>query len=310
MARGRIIDKSFYENEDVAKLSVGARLMYSGTIVYSDDEGRMKAAVVYLKAKLFPFDQATRIDTIKAWRDEIVSTGLIKLYAAGGTEYLYHPNWNRWQPIRKDRAHPSDCPSPTKNNQLTTKCQPVDNQMPAIPNQTVPDQTVPDQTEPNQHITASKSRASPDGKPKAPKTAPTGDHQRMREHVCATYLAKSPPKSKYLFLKEDGGIVKFCLRNWTVEECMALWDEFLSQNWDFEGRDGKLVKVAHSLRNFQTKVRVLVESNNYKIAAKKYAEKPAADNPLAKLELKGVPAPAINGITLDQARRLQEMSKP
>lgn len=297
MARGRIIDKSFYENEDVAKLSVGARLMYAGTIVYSDDEGRMKAAVVYLKAKLFPFDQATRIDTIKAWRDEIVSTGLIKLYAAGGTEYLYHPNWNRWQPIRKDRAHPSDCPSPTKNNQLTTKCQPVDNQMLAIPNQTVPDQTIPDQ-----HITASKSRSVLDGKPKEPTTA----YQRLVEHVCTTYKAKYG--ANYAFAGEDGRAVKWCLQSWTVEECMALWDQFISRRWDFE-KEGKLVRIPHALRHFQQKIRILLENDAYKKHAQNYIEQGGGVNPLLGVELKSVPAPARTGVTLEQAKKLQELSK-
>lgn len=138
MARGRLIDKQIYLNESLAKLPVDARYLYKGMIVHADDEGRMKASAAILKALIFPFDEATRIDTVKKWRDQIANTGVIKLYAAGGQEYLVHPNWDRWQPLRKDRAKPSDCPP--GGDEPTTKRQPMVDSPQPLPNPTQPNQ--------------------------------------------------------------------------------------------------------------------------------------------------------------------------
>ncbi len=143
MASGRIIHKDLFLNEDLSELSIEERFLYIGTVVFSDDDGRMKASPVYLKASIFPLDTRVSIEKIKLWRDNLAGKKLIGIYLAGGKEYLYHPNWTRWQSLRKDRYHPSDCPCPDGiiplGNQLATSGQP-----PA----TEPNLTEPNLTEP------------------------------------------------------------------------------------------------------------------------------------------------------------------
>lgn len=140
MASGRIIHKSFFINESFSQVEFGARLLYVGTIVHADDEGRMKASPKYLKALIFPFDEVIRISSVMAWRDKLSASGLIQLYAAGGQEYLVHPNWKKWQPLRSDRVKNSDCPPPSSGCQLVVKCP---------PNLTQPNLTEPNLTQPN-----------------------------------------------------------------------------------------------------------------------------------------------------------------
>lgn len=141
MASGRIIHKTIHTSEQLADLEIGARYLYKAMIIHSDDKGRMKASPKFLKALVFPFDEVIRINTIKDWRDKISASGLILLYAADGQEYLVHPNWEKWQPLRSDRVKPSDCPDPTG-------CQPIDNHMSTKcpPNLTEPNRTKPNQT--------------------------------------------------------------------------------------------------------------------------------------------------------------------
>lgn len=160
MARGRVLDKKIHTDEELAKCPVEARYLYQAMIIHSDDEGRMKASPNFLKAVIFPFDDAIRVDTVKRWRDQLASIGVIKLYAAGGKEYLSHPNWDKWQPLRKDRNRPSDCPA--DGEPLSTKWQPDVNQL-ATP--TVPNPTEPNLTKPNRNGMATKSVAPLSGGP-------------------------------------------------------------------------------------------------------------------------------------------------
>jgi len=154
VARGRVLDRRIHTNEELASCPVEARYLYKALIIHADDEGRMKANPIFLKALIFPFDEAIRVDTVKRWRDLLASIGVIKLYAAGGKEYLSHPNWDKWQPLRKDRNKPSDCPS--DGEPVATSCQPNVNHPPPL---TVPNLTEPNPTKPNRNVVAPKSGA-------------------------------------------------------------------------------------------------------------------------------------------------------
>jgi hypothetical protein len=111
-------------------------------IVHSDDDGRMKANPKHIKALIYPFDHGLRTDDLQESLCALHNAKLISLYQVDGKDYLYHPNWEKWQPIRKDRYKPSDCPPPPPQNpdgnQMATRWQPV------------VDTTQPNLTRPNQ----------------------------------------------------------------------------------------------------------------------------------------------------------------
>lgn len=129
MASSRLINKAIYTNAQLGELDINIRYFYKALIVHADDEGRLRANTKHLKALIFPFDEGLRTDTLSEWLEKLQASGLVCLYAVGGKEYLYHPNWKNWQTIRGDRFKPSDCPCPQNVNQMTTRCQPSDNQM-------------------------------------------------------------------------------------------------------------------------------------------------------------------------------------
>lgn len=139
-----MIDKEISSNVDLGRLSRDARLLYALSIVHADDEGRMRAEGVYLKGKVFPYDDDLTSTKVQELRNQLASIGQITLYTKAGKEYLCHPNWDRWQPIRKDREKPSDCPAPTDDG-----CQLVDRRFTnGTPYHTVPDLTKPKRTLP------------------------------------------------------------------------------------------------------------------------------------------------------------------
>lgn len=121
-----MIHEILFSNEELNDLPIEARYLYIATIVHADDAGRMRADPKYLKLKAFPFDNHM-VDEVLTWRNQLsTKTKLIVVYEVDGKEYLFHPNWNKWQLLRKDRMKPTDCPNPCQPsvNQVSTTGQP------------------------------------------------------------------------------------------------------------------------------------------------------------------------------------------
>lgn len=146
MSGKRMVHEALFSNLDLADLPIEARYLYVCMIVHADDSGRLKADPRYLKLKAFPFDSHS-VDKVRTWRDQLATNGcLLKIYRVGGQEYAEHPNWGKWQSVRKDRMKPTDCPDPCQptDNQVATNCQPLVDKCP--PNLTEPNLTQPNQT--------------------------------------------------------------------------------------------------------------------------------------------------------------------
>ncbi|MEM7124994.1 MAG: hypothetical protein AAF702_01625 [Chloroflexota bacterium] len=124
----RMIHISFFEDEDVAKLSIEARLMLIGMIVLADDEGRLKINTKYLRSKIFPYDDFTtqRISELLAEVHNTLEN--VHFYESNGKKFAQFEKWYEYQNLRKDRIIKSKIPSPHNDNQVTTTCQPTDNQ--------------------------------------------------------------------------------------------------------------------------------------------------------------------------------------
>jgi hypothetical protein len=105
MARKRIIDPEFWSDEEIGAWSPLARLFYIGLWNFADDEGRIKAHPVLLRAQIFPYD--TRI-SISKLKEEI---GLkVQWYEVDGSQYGYIKNFLKYQRI--DRPSQSKLPTP------------------------------------------------------------------------------------------------------------------------------------------------------------------------------------------------------
>lgn len=108
MAR-RMIDDSMWSNERFAEMPMGARLLQIGIINHADDQGRMKANPIYLRAQVFPYDDVSP-KQIHEWLTLMATNDTIILYEVDGRAYLQLTNWWKYQALQY--AQPSQFPRP------------------------------------------------------------------------------------------------------------------------------------------------------------------------------------------------------
>lgn len=124
-----MIYTTLYGDKKIASLSIEARFLFTGLVVFADDDGRLEGDPVLIKSKIYPRDENIKTEDIKKWLSEITSAGLIENYEVNSEPYISHPNWSKFQKLRSDRRKESNIPPP--DNQMTTSCQPNDGHLPA-----------------------------------------------------------------------------------------------------------------------------------------------------------------------------------
>ena len=87
MARIRTIKPEFWEDENLAKLPVHARLLFIGTWNFADDNGALLANPVLMKSHIFPYEDIG-ISTISEWIDMLVENGMLIRTTYNGKDYL------------------------------------------------------------------------------------------------------------------------------------------------------------------------------------------------------------------------------
>ncbi len=127
MVQRRMVYASLWQNEAFGELDDKSKLLYIGLLTLADDYGRLKNNPSVFRSQVFLYDEKITIKEIKDSVAHLDEMGLIKLYDS--EQFLYHPNWFKFQILRKDRLGRSLCPTP--DNQMSTKWQPVDGQLPA-----------------------------------------------------------------------------------------------------------------------------------------------------------------------------------
>ena len=100
MARIRTIKPKFFDDVKVGRISRDARLLYIGLWVFSDDIGVVVGDTVWLKSKIFPYDQI-QVQQFEKWMNELVINGFICLLSYNGERFIYLPNFTRHQVINK-----------------------------------------------------------------------------------------------------------------------------------------------------------------------------------------------------------------
>lgn len=136
----RLITSEIFRNEKFGSLTDAGRLFFIGCFSNADDEGRLRGSPKYLKALFFPYDNDKTAENVLEMRNACQKLGLIYVYNINEAEYLYCIGWEEHQVIRKDRRKESNIPAPNmllstvkqpEDNQVSTSCQPVDNQSPS-----------------------------------------------------------------------------------------------------------------------------------------------------------------------------------
>ena len=109
MARKRMIDPAFWEDEKIGALSPRARLTFIALWNFAEDTGVGRAKRVYLKNQIFSYDDLS----LKEFEDifkELVDQKLITLFTAQGQTYYFINNFKKHQYI--NRPTPSKLPVP------------------------------------------------------------------------------------------------------------------------------------------------------------------------------------------------------
>ena len=112
MPRIRTIKPEFWASEQIGECSSNARLLFIGLWNFADDYGVHPDKPKELKAKLFPYDDATTSEA-RTWIDELVKQTLLRRFDANGATYLHVTGWEKHQRIDK-RNEEKRHPDPTK----------------------------------------------------------------------------------------------------------------------------------------------------------------------------------------------------
>lgn len=127
MARKRMIHDTIWESDQFCSLESVERELYIYFINIGDDEGRFKTSPSRVCRRVFPIrDEDTPRPAyavaheitphmVQQMIERLAISGLIKLYKVGGELYGFHPNWDSYQTIRKDRFSKSDLPAPEES---------------------------------------------------------------------------------------------------------------------------------------------------------------------------------------------------
>jgi hypothetical protein len=126
MAKARMLHKKICTSEDVNKLPLPARLLFSWLITAADDDGRMKGDPPYVKVEVVPYTNWP-LKLISTYLNQMKDIGLIYYWQQDSRWYIEFSKWKEHQYIAKDRYHPSLLPSYEEFNKslYTTRIQPV-----------------------------------------------------------------------------------------------------------------------------------------------------------------------------------------
>ncbi|KAA2242851.1 hypothetical protein F0L74_10000 [Chitinophaga agrisoli] len=100
MARDRMIRKKFWDDRKLAKVSRDSRLTFIGIWNLADDLGIVVADHIFLKSKVYPFDNIP-VQAFDKWLGELKSHGFIKEFVYGGDIFYFLPNFKKHQTINR-----------------------------------------------------------------------------------------------------------------------------------------------------------------------------------------------------------------
>ena len=104
-----MIKPQFWDDSKIAKISRDARLLYIGMWNFCDDLGVIRADMVWLKSKIFPFDQM-QIQQFEKICQEILRNGFISLFSYRDEEFYYLPKFSLHQKINKPNFEDENVP--------------------------------------------------------------------------------------------------------------------------------------------------------------------------------------------------------
>lgn len=117
MARKRMLDPSFWDDDSIGMLCNEARLLFLCCVSQADDDGRMTGVAGTWKKIAFGFTSVS-IEQVDQWLNEIAASvrSFIR-YESGNHPYIALLNWQKYQKV--DHPTLSIIPPPTRDSGTT-----------------------------------------------------------------------------------------------------------------------------------------------------------------------------------------------
>ena len=107
MARSRLLKPDFFDDEKMADLPFGARLLFEALWTLADREGRLEDRPEKIAAFAFPYDKPIQKRARREspdYLDALVAAGCVVRYEVNGQRLLWLPNWDKHQKIHEREA--------------------------------------------------------------------------------------------------------------------------------------------------------------------------------------------------------------
>ena len=103
MAQKRMIDKKISVSEDIANLTLPAKLLFSWMIPHADDVGLLPVSARSIKALVVPLVDELTVETIGNHLETMRKAGLIEPLEWFGDKFWRITNFSQHQTLKKDR---------------------------------------------------------------------------------------------------------------------------------------------------------------------------------------------------------------
>jgi hypothetical protein len=109
----RQLKAAFWTDGELLRWPLAKRMMYAGLVQLADDSGCLENDAFTYKLQLFPspIDTDITVELIAQWIDELIVSGKLLAYEAGGKQCVYLKNFHKHQRI--DNPSAPEVPLPT-----------------------------------------------------------------------------------------------------------------------------------------------------------------------------------------------------
>lgn len=104
MARNRMVKPELWEDEKLATIKRDARLTFIALWNLSDDYGVVKGNSLWLKNRIFPYDENLKTSEFELWLNDLIKIEVICPFNKNGEKYYYIKNFLIHQTINRPSA--------------------------------------------------------------------------------------------------------------------------------------------------------------------------------------------------------------
>ena len=107
----RLLNEGICGSDSLNELSWFEEVLFYRLIVSCDDYGRFDGRAAFIRNRLFPLKDKLTTKAVADALNKLASVGMVRLYVADGKQFLYLPNWDKFQNIRAKKSKYPDPPA-------------------------------------------------------------------------------------------------------------------------------------------------------------------------------------------------------